>query len=102
MYETTRTKHNFNHLLSRISNCRLTSPSAENRSSFIRVSALKLFSKCAFLSCSALSAGSRISHSLWFSLQRAASFSNTLHLNQHIIYDICTPFILHCAIYNLK
>lgn len=77
-----KTKHNkgYLYLLSRISSWRLTSPSAEKRSSFMRVSALKLFSKCAFLSCSALSAASKISDSLWFSLQRTASFSNALHL----------------------
>lgn len=40
----------FNILLSLISSCRLASPNAENRSSLIRVSALKLCSKWAFLS----------------------------------------------------
>lgn len=55
-------------LLSLISSWRLASPRAENRSSLMRVSALRLFSRWAFLSCIADRADINISVSLWLSL----------------------------------
>lgn len=68
------------YLPSRISSCRFASPRAEKRSSFIRVSALRLFSRWLFLSCNALNAPSNISLSPCLSLQRDISFSSNMHL----------------------
>lgn len=51
-----------------ISSCRFASPNAEKRSSLIRVSALRLFSKCCVLSCMADSADINTSVSFSFSL----------------------------------
>lgn len=74
-------------LLSRISSWRLASPRAENRSSFMRVSALRLFSRWAFLSCIADRADINISVSLWLSLycRRLCKFTNSTRIEQQSV-----------------
>ena len=57
-----------------ISSCRFASPSAENRSSLILVSALRLFSRCCVLSCMAERADINTSVSFSFSLYFRSSY----------------------------
>lgn len=78
-----------------ISSCLFVSPRAENKSSFNRVSADKLFSKCAFLSCMALKADMRTSVSeceSLYCLKEAASLSMCLTWSSLILSSLLVCF----------
>ena len=80
-----------------ISSCRFASPSAENRSSLILVSALRLFSRCCVLSCMAERADINTSVSFSFSLYFRSSYQH------HQSSNVTTQFWHWCLqIWNHK
>lgn len=90
-----------------ISSCLFASPSAEKRSSFILVSALRLFSRCCVLSCMAESADMRTSVSFSFSLYLRNSWQKEKIVSldctclSSTYSSLLTPPLIHWGSYTM-